>query len=240
MRRVLLLLAIPLTLAGQITVRLSTATNHAFDNYVESAEAKMDWKAHLEVKPKAVSVKPWQGKSPIDVESGLIHDWVGATVIPGATPDKALAVFQNYDEYKRVFGPEVVDSRLLSHQGGRWRAWLRLKRKSVMTVVLHTEYDIDYRSLSDSRWAVLSRSTKINEVDDDGKELPAGTGYGFVWRLNTYWLIEPHPEGLYLECRSISLSRDIPTGLGWMIKPMVSTVPRDSLRRTIEAVRDAL
>jgi len=77
-------------------------------------------------------------------------------------------------------------------------------------------------------------------VDDDGKELAAGTGFGFLWRLNAYWLLEPRPDGVYLECRSISLSRDIPAGLGWIIKPMVSSVPRDSLTSSLEAIRKAL
>jgi hypothetical protein len=234
------LAAIPFSLHGQITVQLSTATNRAFDNYIQTAEAGMDWKAHQSPKGKNVDVAPWQGKSPIDVESGLIHDWVASVLIPGPSPEKALGIFQDYPAYKKVFGPEVVDSRLLSHQGSRWHAWLRLKRKSVMTVELHTEYDIDYRPLGPDRWAVSSRSTAINELDTSGKELPAGTGMGFLWRLNAYWLIEPHPGGLYIECRSISLSRDIPAGLGWIVKPMVSTVPRDSLRNTVESVRNAL
>jgi hypothetical protein len=61
-----------------------------------------------------------------------------------------------------------------------------------------------------------------------------------VWRLNSYWLLETKQGGLYVECRAISLSRDIPFGLGWMIRPIVSTLPRDSLRATVEAARKAL
>jgi hypothetical protein len=53
--------------------------------------------------------------------------------------------------------------------------------------------------------------------------------------LNAYWLIEPRPGGVYLECRTISLSRNIPTGLGWIIRPMVSSLPRESLTATLEA-----
>jgi hypothetical protein len=236
----LLLLAVPAALAGQVTIHLSPATNQSFDNYVTAAEAKMDWKAHQPAKSKNVEVAPWQGKSPIPVESGLIHDWVASIVVPGATAEKALALFQDYDRYKMVFGPEVVDSRLLAHEGSHWRAWLGLRRTKVMTVMLHTEYEIDYQSLPEGRKGVLSRSTKVAEVDDNGKELPVGTGLGFLWRLNAYWLMEPRPEGLYLECRSISLSRDIPVGLGWIVRPMVSSVPRDSVTSTVQAVRNAL
>lgn len=238
--RIFLLAVLPLSALGQLTVHLSPATDQAFDSYVKSAEAKMAWTPHSTANSKNVEVNPWQGKTPVDVPSGLIHDWVASVFIPGATPEKTLAVFQDYADYKRVFGPEVVDSRLLSHQGSRWHTWLHMKRKSVMTVELHTEYDVDYRSLGQDRWAILSHATKINELDDNGKELPAGTGLGFLWRLNAYWLIEPRPEGLYVECRSISLSRDIPPGLGWIVKPMVSTVPRDTLKSTVEQLRKAL
>ena len=209
---------------AQFNTRLSPQTDQAFDAYVKTAEAKMDWTA---------------GKSPVQVKDGMVHDWAKSVVAPGATMEKALAMFQDYDRYKVVFAPEVVDSRLIDHKDRTWRAWLQLRRKKVVTVVLNSEYEIEYRPLADGRWAILSRSTRISEVDD-GKELAPGTGHGFLWRLNAYWLLEPQPQGLRMTCRSISLSRDIPTGLGWMVKPMVSSVPQESLDATIEAVRRAL
>jgi hypothetical protein len=86
---------------------------------------------------------------------------------------------------------------------------------------------------------IISRSTRISEVDK-GEALPPGTGNGFLWRLNSYWLLEPSPGGLYMECRTISLSRGIPVGLGWLIKPMVSSVPRESLRNMVEEARRGL
>jgi hypothetical protein len=228
-------LAAAALLPAQMTVHLSAATNRAFDDYIQAAEANMDGKPRTAPKRNEIDVSAWQGNSPRSVEDGLIHDWVGGTLVRGAKPEKALAVFQNYAGYKKIFAPEVVESKLLDHQDSTWHAFLRLKRKSMMTVVLDTEY----KPLNDGKWAILSRSTRISEVDS-GKDLPAGTGQGFLWRLNSYWLIEPRPEGLYLECRAISLSRDIPTGLGWIIRPMVSGVPRDSLQSTLDAARRAL
>lgn len=224
---------------GQIIVHLSSATNKAFEDYVKSAEAKMDWKAKTGGKRDSMDVVAWEGKSPRDVEDGLIHDWVAGTVIRGGKVDKALAVFQDYANYKKVFAPEVVDSRLLGHEGANWNTFLKLKRKAVMTLVLDSEYAVEYRALGGGRWGILSRSTKIAEMDGS-KELPTGTGQGFLWRLNSYWLLEPRAEGLYLECRAISLSRDIPAGLGWIVKPVVAGVPRDSLQATLEEMKKAL
>ena len=107
--------------------------------------------------------------------------------------------------------------------------FVKLIKKKAITVKYNTESDVEYRPLGEGRWAVISRSTRIAQLD--GKhELDAGFGEGFLWRLNVYWLIEPRPEGVYLECRAISLTRDIPPGLGWALRPMVSSLPRESLK----------
>ncbi|HEX5432320.1 MAG TPA: hypothetical protein VFW83_10150, partial [Bryobacteraceae bacterium] len=183
---------------------------------------------------------PWKGKSPIQIEGGLIHDWIAGVLVPHVNVGVALSLFQNYGNYKRVFAPDVEDSRLLSHEGNRWRAWLRLRRKSAITVRFDSEYEIEYRPLGEQRFALISHSTKIRELGEGDQELPPDASHGFLWRLNSYWLIEPVQQGLYLECRVISLSRGIPAGLGWIVKPFVSKVPRESLRTTVEDVQHAL
>jgi hypothetical protein len=227
--------SMPLPAQIKILVHLSPATNQAFDKYIAAAESKMDGKP---LKPTGELTAV--GGSPIGVEGGMIHDWVGGALVKGASVEKALAMFQNYTEYKKTFAPEVLDSKLLAHEGDRWSTALRISRRNVFTVTFDTEYAVQYRKLDGGRWAIESRSTRISELDDDNKPLPEGTAQGFLWRLNSYWLLESRPEGVYLECRAISLSRDIPAGLGWIVKPMIATVPRDSLRATVEEARNAL
>ncbi|MEI9813221.1 MAG: hypothetical protein WDO18_11455 [Acidobacteriota bacterium] len=119
------------------------------------------------------------------------------------------------------------------------RVYLKLVKKKVLTAVLNSEYDVVYHPLGNGRWSVISRSTRMSEVED-GQELPAGTGRGFLWRLNAYWLIEPRGNGVYLECRSISLSRDIPFGLGFAVGPFVKSLPPESLRATLDLTARAL
>jgi hypothetical protein len=58
--------------------------------------------------------------------------------------------------------------------------------------------------------------------------------------MNTYWSYEERDGGLYLQIESVSLTRSIPTGLGWLIGPFVESVPRESLEFTLQATRDAL
>jgi hypothetical protein len=58
--------------------------------------------------------------------------------------------------------------------------------------------------------------------------------------LNTYWRFEERDGGVYLQCEALSLSRDIPTGLGWLIEPMVNGIPKDSLMRILTRTRDVV
>jgi hypothetical protein len=236
-RSIAVLSLLPFSVRAQFTASLTPAANLAFDDYVSRMESQMDWRARSATSD--ISVQPTLGKSPIDVADGMIHDWTAAVIIPNTTTEKALQVFQNYPEYKTMFRPEVVESKLLAHDENHWKTFLRLRRKKVVTAELDSEYDVEYRPLGNGRWAILSRSTKISEVDGN-KELPPGQGHGYLWRLNAYWLLEPRPGGIYLECRSISLTRDVPAAIGWMVRPIVSSLPKESLESTLKAARTAL
>jgi hypothetical protein len=81
-------------------------------------------------------------------------------------------------------------------------------------------------------------------VEDAGKANekvePPDCGYGFLWRLDTYWRFEERDGGVYAECRAISLTRDIPMGLGWIIEPIVRSLPKETLVHTLKATRDAV
>ena len=65
-------------------------------------------------------------------------------------------------------------------------------------------------------------------------------GGGYLWRLNSYWRFEERDGGVYLECESVSLTRDIPFGLGWIVGPFVTSLPRESLEFTLQTTRKKL
>jgi len=233
-------LLFPRRATAQLMTRLSPETNTAFDNYITGEERKMEWRAHMQPSSDGtVTFAPGNGTSPVDVTDGLIHDWMAAAIAPGARMERLLAVLRDYPSYKTNYAPNIVDSRVLSRNGDTWNVFLRLYKKQFLTAVLNTEYEIRYKSLDENRWTMISHSTRVAELDD-GRELPQGTGHGFLWRLNAYWLLEQRREGVYMECRSISMSRDVPPGLGWAIKPMLSSVPRESLLETISFTIKAL
>jgi hypothetical protein len=191
-----------------------------------------------------IVVEPF-GKSPVTkAPSGLIHDWVGGAFLPGVPLARTLALVQDYNRHKEYYKPEVVDSRLLSRDGDHFRIYLRLLKKQVITVVLSTEHDVQYQQVSPTQWRSHSYTTKIAEVQDAGKptehEQAPGQGQGFLWKLYTYWWFEERDGGTWVECEAISLTRDIPTGLGWIIEPVIRNLPKDSLVNTLRSTRAAL
>ena len=90
---------------------------------------------------------------------------------------------QDYDHHKDVYKPEVIDSRLLSHNGNDFHIYLRLLKKKVITVVLNSEHDVKYTQLDKTRWRSVSRTTKIAEVEKAGQAGRARKAAGHRRRL---------------------------------------------------------
>ena len=61
-----------------------------------------------------------------------------------------------------------------------------------------------------------------------------------MYRLNTYWRFLERDGGTYIQCESLTLSRDVPFALSWIIKPFVSQVPKESLAFTMERAKAEL
>jgi hypothetical protein len=191
-----------------------------------------------------IIVELYSGERPLQVPEGLIHDWIGVICIPGTTVEKTLALLQSYDNHKNIYQPDVIASKLIVRQENDFQIYLRLRKKKIITVILDTDHDVHYFAVNSTRWACHSRTTRISEVEDAGKPTekvrPPDTGHGFLWRLNSYWRLEESEDCTYIECRAISLTRDVPSALAWIIEPMVLKLPRDSLKATLEATRRAL
>ena len=184
------------------------------------------------------------GGREIDSPNGLIHHWIGTTFAPLATVDRTISLMQDYEHYQEIYSPNVRRSRTISRQGDTFKFYLQLFMKKVISVVLNTEYDVQYKRLSPTRALVRSYTTKIAEVQDPGtadeKEKPVGQDSGFLWRFNNYCLLEERTEGTYIQCETVSLSRAIPAGLGWLVGPFVNSVPRETLEFTLGTQRKAL
>jgi hypothetical protein len=180
---------------------------------------------------------------PIPVPGALIHHWIGTVFIPGATLAQTLALEEDYDHHQEYFRPDVMRSKILRRQGNDFLIQMRFFKKKVVATVLDTEHEVHYSILDPTHAWSRSRTTRIQEVDDAGQPNerlePEGHDNGFLWRMSTYWRFEEKDGGTYVECQSISLTRDIPAGLGWLVGAFASSIPRESLTFTLATTRRA-
>jgi hypothetical protein len=251
------------TLASYIAAALSRPeTLVAFEGYVAQAEAQIrqeesspesflalpldmvPGRTELEARLRRGDVLVQRrGVTPTEIPGGLIHHWLGIVFIPKATIAQVVTVLQDYDHLARYYRPQIVASRLIARNGDDFHISMRLREQKIVTVVLDTEYDVQYGRLDAVHQYSLGRSTRIAEIANAGErdEHPLAEGYdhGFLWRLNTYWRFVQAVDGVFVQCEAISLTRDVPTGLRWLIGSFVENIPRESLQFTLRATRDA-
>lgn len=246
---------------------LEPKTIAAFDHYVALSEATINtslndtqsflWVDRLPPEQRAAilprlragdvvieRMQTLENGKPVDVPGGLVHYWIGTVFIPGATLTQTLALVQDYNHQSEYYRPRVLASRILWNDGNDYRVYLRLYEKKVLTCVLDTQHQVHYVIIDSSRAWSRSRSTQIREVTGWGKpgehDFPVGHDDGYLWRMNTYWRFQQKDGGTYVECQSISLTREIPAGLGWLIGSYVESIPRESLEFTLGATRRTL
>jgi hypothetical protein len=231
---------------------LHANTVAAFDRYIRLTEMRLNEEkrgtiADARLRSGEIIVRRMETRDAgraIDIPGGLCHHWIGTVFLPGVTLDRTVGLMQAYDDYHEIYGPAIRRSRMLSRDGDRFTVSLQLFMKKVVSAVLNTEYEVSYVSVSPTRTEVRSAATRIAEVQHpdlpDQQEKPVGHDSGFLWRFNNYCAIEERDRGTYVQCETVSLSRDIPAGLGWLIGPFVTSIPRESLEFTLQAMRRAL
>lgn len=247
--------------------RLTRESNDAFDRYVRTTEARGDgdlaagknflWIDALPQTEKEQDYARLQrGEIVVQnnkrcaasrcepVPGGLIHDWVGVVFIPGVSLSQTLTVLQDYAHDTEYYPAQVIGSKLIRRSGDEFHVYLRLRQVEIITVILDTEYDIRYTRIDSSHAYSRSYSARIAEVGDAGTaqehDLAPGNDHGFLWRLNSYWRFHEADGGVYIQCEAISLTRDVPTGLGWLIGGFIEKIPAESLRSTLLETRTAV
>jgi len=245
---------------------LSPETSAAFEQYIRSKEALdatslsnprkfLIVDAALDAERKQAYARLQRGEILIEpspghahaaqpIPGGLIHDWVGLVFVPSVSLRQTLATLQNYARDSDYYRPQVMKSALLRASGDDFHIFLRLAQTHGITVVFDTEYDVRYTHLDATHAVSRSYSTRIVEVKNPGQpsehEVPPADDRGFLWRLYSYWRFYEADGGVYVQCNAVSLTRNVPTGLGWMLGPFIEKIPRDSLSFTLDATRKAL
>lgn len=179
-----------------------------------------------------------------NVPGGMIHDWEGLEFIPGVKLDAVLKVLEDYGQHAIYYAPDVEKSRIESHSGDHYLVYLRFRRQKVVTVVLNTEHEVNYFRDSPTRAHSRSSAIRIAQVENPGsageKEKVPGEDDGFLWRMETWWRLEERDGGVYLQNEVVTLTRDIPGGLAWLIEPFITKIPKETLEFTLRATRKAV
>jgi hypothetical protein len=178
---------------------------------------------------------------PIPLPGAMIHHWIATIFVPGATLAQTLTFMQDYDHNVNYFQPEIVSSKILKHEGDDYFVRQRFYKKKIITTVMETDQQVHYHVVDSTHAWSRSRVTRIQQVDNwarpDERLEPEGHDKGFVWKLNAFWRFEEKNGGTYLECTSISLSRDLPVGLGWVVGSLVSNLSKETLAFTLTTSR---
>ena len=215
------------------------------DTYLATLNVAAANRAELEnqLRSGALHLEPVNGGTR-ELSGGLVHHWRGAAFVPGGRAADMLALLRDYNHLSDYYAPEVESSRLVADRAGVATVAMRFKKQMVIPIVLDTEYDVRIGLSSASAGYSVSRSTHIWEIGNPGTahehRMTEGDDDGFLWRLNTYWSFLEVPGGLLIENETISLTRDVPAGLGWLVAPVIQDMPRESLKFTLTATRNAL
>lgn len=250
-----------------LSAELKSETLEAFARYLQATEARIDHDLtrpgaflYLEGLPEPrrsqalaalkrgeiftqrLETRDHSGQG-IRAPGGIIHHWLGAVFISGVSLRQVRDVLQDYDHHQDIY-TEVVRSRLVRRDGDDFIIFYRLRKHKVITVTLDMEHSARYALVDAVHGHSRSHATRIAEVENAGQpnehEKPVGHDSGFLWRLDSDWRFEQRDGGVYAECESVSLTRDIPTGLGWLIRPFIAGIPKESLESTLGSTRSAV
>jgi hypothetical protein len=259
-RPVLAILFLLLAPALSNAIELNQETLQAWDAYVRAARLCMEKRASgqspflwVDEKPDRVQrvragevlVAPVDSDSPHKVPRGLIHDWVGAVLLPKAKLHDGMGVLNDYERYQDFYRPMVVKSRLLEQTHDHEKVTLVMLQKAFsVTAAVETENEVHIVRLDAGRAYSLSTSVRVREIADYGQPsehaLPEDHGPGYVWRTFTVSRLEQRDEGVYVETEMIGMSRGIPLAVRWLVTPLAERLPRNILLATLQDTRDAV
>jgi hypothetical protein len=242
------------------TVILKPETKAAWDVYIQNANAAMQARLQpganflwLDDQPNLAKhvrtvgphITPVGRQIPKKVPSGLIHDWTAVGFLPNMKIEDILRIVKDYDRYKEIYRPGVLDSVSRGADGEKDSFFMRLANRSVIAkTALDAECEASYFRVDDRHLYSISNTTHIHEIDKFGtpeqRTLPEDEGTGLIWRLSSITRLEERDGGVYAELEAIALSRDIPEAFRWFVTPIVRRVSRDSLATSIHQTKVAL
>ena len=239
---------------------LKTETVAAWDDYVKSLGVSLQDRVRpggsflwtyeeperlAKVHGGEIVVAPAPGPSPRKVPGGLIHHWIAAAFVPNVKLDDILEVTEDYDRYQEFYRPSVIASNTVAREDSNDYFSMQLMNKAFF---LKTMLDADYQStnvrLDERRFYSVSRSTRVQEIQDYGRpsqhRMPEGQGGGYIWKVFSIGRLAQRDGGVYIELEAIALSRDIPAALRFIVDPIVRNVSRSALLTSLTQTEEAV
>ena len=183
-----------------------------------------------------------RGRS-IKVPGGMIHHWRGTVLIPSVRLEQVIHRLR-YPDPGAPPQQDVLETRILERNEDSLRIYLKLVRRKIVTVAYNTEHLVRYRWHDSLRASSRSIATRIAELEKpqtpQEREKVPGHDRGFLWRLNSYWRYQQVDGGVVVECESMSLSRGYPIIFKPIVAPIVRSIARRSMKRTLASLRHRL
>lgn len=199
---------------------LRSDTLAAWNRYIDSVEQALP--AHENDAPLSEPA----GRA-IPVPGGTIHEWRGSIVASHTTVAALVDALTNPGTPPPQ--DDVLESRVLDRHGDVIRVYLKLSRSAIVTVTYDTDHDV--RFIRRSQTLAISRSVATRIVEVGGED------HGFLWKLNSYWRYRQVGDSVVVDVLSVSLSRAVPALVKPVAGPIVNRVARDSMIRTLDAVK---
>ena len=228
---------------------LRQETIRAWEEYVQAANAQMHERLDPEhaflradeipgrigqLRSGVVVAEPNEGPRATRVRSGLIHYWKGAAFIANAGLDDVSKVVRDRDHYNEFYRPGVLASRSVEKNGAGDRFSVLLMNKAVLArTALEVDSQSTYFPVDARRLYSVSFTSRIQQIDGYGSatehKLPPDQGNGYIWRMYSITRFEERDGGVYFEVEAMTLSRDIPFALRWLVEPMVRRFSKNTL-----------
>lgn len=169
--------------------------------------------------------------------SASIERWAGMVLLPAVTVDQVLDSLR----HELPIQEDIQAARFLEQSDDRVSVALRLVRRRIVTVVLDTEHVTTFDRRSDrlaiSR-SVMTRSSEIDSPDTPRERSKSpDEERGYLWRLNAYTRYAAHGNGVLVEMETAALGRSVPSLVRVMVAPIVESVGRESMTRTLEGLQ---
>jgi len=192
-----------------------------------------------------VVIAPVAERGAEGVPDGMVHDWIGAVFIPGATIGSLQTILHDYDNYRRVYRPVVASSTTLACSDTSQEFQMVWQRKVLfVSAAVQGHYRTHDVMLDAKHGYSVSETIEMREIEGYGRTgqrlLPADTGSGFIWRMRSVARYEERDGGVYLELEATALTRDVPASLGWLVNPVINRLSINSLTTTLRQTRDAV